>query len=135
MPDDTRACPPRTPAFPAARAITGHPLQAPGPGVTPTPTTAPGRGACVLRREVTVALPQRVVIAFGVPGLANRYHSVHQVRCPDCPWSFLAAVEYGEPAGLLDVPAAQARLVAHARRSVRPHPKILGTPAPLPRSA
>lgn len=80
-------------------------------------------------------LNQRVYITLGLPGLADQYQSVKAVRCPDCSWSFDAAVEYGDPAGLLDVPAAQARLVAHAQRSDRPHPTILGLPAPLPRSA
>lgn len=80
-------------------------------------------------------LNQRVVIALGVPGLADQYQSVKAVRCPDCSWTFEAAVEYGQDAGLLDVPAAQARLVDHAERSARPHPTILGLPAPLPRSA
>lgn len=78
---------------------------------------------------------QRFVLTFGQPDLATEFQSVKAVRCPDCSYRFEAAVEYGSPAGLLDVESAQVRLLDHARRAATPHPTLLGHPTPVQRSA
>lgn len=80
-------------------------------------------------------LDQPVDITFGVPHLALRWMSARTVRCPDCPHRWIAPYEFGSPAGLLDVEAEQARLIAHAHQSPAPHPTILGVPAQARRSA
>lgn len=71
-----------------------------------------------------MALNQRVVIAFRVPGLADRYMSATTVRCRDCGHRFQAAYDHGATPGLIDPDVVSVQLVDHGRRSPIPHPSL-----------
>lgn len=80
-------------------------------------------------------LDQAVVISLREPGLAFQFMSGRVVRCPDCPYEFVAGFEWGEPRGLLYPGRTAGHLAAHARHADTPHPSVLGRHPALRRTA